>query len=63
MGELIGYAGVYARRQDTDRKVEDLLAAGVRRDDLSVDHGVSGARASRPKFDQVGVTLQEVASW
>lgn len=30
----------------------DLLAAGVRRDDLYVDHGVSGARASRPQFDR-----------
>lgn len=30
----------------------DLLAAGVRRDDLYVDHGVSGAQASRPQFDR-----------
>jgi DNA invertase Pin-like site-specific DNA recombinase len=29
----------------------DLLSAGVRRDDLYVDHGVSGARASRPRLD------------
>ncbi|MDR7375227.1 DNA invertase Pin-like site-specific DNA recombinase [Kocuria rhizophila] len=32
--------------------MSDLLAAGVRRDDLYIDHGVSGGRASRPGFDQ-----------
>ena len=39
------------RQQDTDRQEVDLLGAGVRRDDLYVDHGVSGARAKRPAFD------------
>jgi DNA invertase Pin-like site-specific DNA recombinase len=34
------------------------VAAGVRRDDLCVDHGESGARASQPMFDQV-VTAPE----
>lgn len=29
-----------------------LLAAGIRPDDLYVDHGISGARASRPAFDE-----------
>lgn len=52
MGELIGYARVSTRQQSTDRQQVDLLAAGVRRDDLYVDHGVSGARASRPQFDR-----------
>ena len=37
----------------------DLLGAGVRRDDLYVDHGVSGARARRPGFDQAVGALQE----
>ncbi|RDI00976.1 DNA invertase Pin-like site-specific DNA recombinase [Curtobacterium sp. AG1037] len=50
--KLIGYARVSARQQDTDRQEQDLLAAGVRRDDLYIDHGVSGARASRPAFDR-----------
>ena len=50
--KLIGYARVSTRQQSTDRQQADLLAAGVRRDDLYVDHGVSGARASRPQFDQ-----------
>ncbi|MFK4115048.1 recombinase family protein [Microbacterium sp. NPDC006705] len=52
MGKLIGYARVSTRQQSTDRQQADLLTAGVRRDDLYVDHGVSGARASRPQFDR-----------
>ena len=52
MTKLIGYARVSTRQQSTDRQEADLLAAGVRRDDLYVDHGVSGARASRPQFDR-----------
>jgi DNA invertase Pin-like site-specific DNA recombinase len=49
--KLIGYARVSTRQQSTDRQEADILAAGVRRDDLYVDHGISGARASRPHFD------------
>jgi DNA invertase Pin-like site-specific DNA recombinase len=52
MTKLIGYARVSTRQQSTDRQQADLLAAGVRRDDLYIDHGVSGARASRPQFDR-----------
>ena len=52
MTKLIGYARVSTRQQSTDRQETDLLAAGVRQDDLYVDHGFSGARASRPQFDQ-----------
>ena len=59
MGKLIGYARVSTRGQDADRQVTDLLGAGVRRDDLYVDHGVSGARASRPGFDQAVGALHE----
>lgn len=59
MGKLIGYARVSTRGQDADRQMTDLLDAGVRRDDLYVDHGVSGARASRPGFDQAVGALQE----
>lgn len=50
MGKLIGYARVSTKRQDTDRQEQDLVTAGVRRDDLYVDHGVSGAHARRPAF-------------
>ena len=52
MTKLIGYARVSTRQQSTDRQETDVLAAGVRRDDLYVDHGFSGARASRPRFDR-----------
>ncbi|GAA1365453.1 recombinase family protein [Arthrobacter rhombi] len=52
MGKLIGYARVSTRGQDTDRQTTDLLAAGVRRDDLYADRGVSGARAARPALDR-----------
>ncbi|MGP5319201.1 recombinase family protein [Arthrobacter rhombi] len=52
MGKLIGYARVSTRGQDTDRQTADLLAAGVRRDDLYVDQGTSGARATRPALDR-----------
>lgn len=59
MGKLIGYARVSTRQQSTDRQQADLLAAGVRRDDLYVDHGVSGARASRPQFDRALEALHD----
>lgn len=52
MAKLIGYARVSTRDQSTDRQQADLLAAGVRRDDLYIDHGISGARASRPAFEK-----------
>ncbi|GEO96411.1 recombinase family protein [Kocuria turfanensis] len=38
--------------------MSDLLGAGVRRDDLYVDHGVSGRRASRPQFDKAVAALE-----
>ena len=59
MGKLIGYARVSTRQQDADRQVSDLLNAGVRRDDLYVDSGVSGGRASRPACDKAVVALEE----
>ncbi len=59
MAKLIGYARVSTRQQSTDRQQADLLAAGVRRDDLYIDHGASGARASRPQFDRALEALIE----
>lgn len=59
MSKFIGYARVSTRQQSTDRQRVDLLAAGVRRDDLYIDQGVSGARASRPQFDQALDALME----
>jgi DNA invertase Pin-like site-specific DNA recombinase len=58
MGKLIGYARVSTRQQDADRQVSDLLHAGVRRDDVYVDSGVSGGRASRPAFDKAVAALE-----
>ena len=51
--------GLHEGAPDADRQVSDLLAAGVRRDDLYIDHGVSGARASRPGVDEALETLHE----
>lgn len=59
MQKLIGYARVSTRGQSTDRQRVDLIAAGVRPDDLYTDHGVSGARASRPQFDLALEALQK----
>ncbi|WP_144836733.1 recombinase family protein [Kocuria rosea] len=59
MGKLIGYARVSTRQQDADRQVFDLLNAGVRRDDIYVDSGVSGGRASRPSFVKAVAALEE----
>lgn len=59
MAKRIGYARVSTRQQDVDRQIEDLLAAGVRRDDIYVDRGVSGARASRPEFDRAVAALED----
>jgi len=56
--KLIGYARVSTKQQSTDRQELDLLAVGVRRDDLYVDRGVSGARASRPQFDLALAALE-----
>nr|WP_104193219.1 recombinase family protein [Cryobacterium sp. Y82] len=59
MTKLIGYARVSTRQQSTDRQQVDILDAGVRRDDLYVDHGISGARASRPNFDRALDALED----
>ncbi|WP_082177327.1 recombinase family protein [Arthrobacter sp. RIT-PI-e] len=59
MGRLIGYARVSTRAQDTDRQLQDLVGAGVRRDDFYVDQGVSGGLARRPEFDRALEALHE----
>src|SRR5699024_12300475 len=58
MNKLMVYARLSTRSMQADRQIEDLVAAGVRRDDLYVDHGVSGARTSRPGLDQALAALQ-----
>lgn len=59
MPKLIGYARVSTKAQDTDRQESDLLSVGVRRDDIYIDQGVSGGRASRPSFDKALDALHE----
>lgn len=59
MSKLIGYARVSTKAQDTDRQEADLLGAGVRKDDLYVDHGLSGGKASRPHLGAALDALQE----
>lgn len=48
---LIGYARVSTSDQTEERQVQDILAEGVRKTDLYVDHGVSGVREKRPGLD------------
>lgn len=57
ISKLIGYARVSTKAQDSDRQQQDLLAAGVRRDDLYTDHGISDAKASRPALDKALASL------
>jgi len=52
LAKVIGYARVSTLQQSTDRQQVDILAAGARRDDLYIDRGVTGTRASRPDFDR-----------
>ena len=47
-----------ASNPPTGNRQADNLAAGVWRDDLYVDHGISGARASRPQFDRALTALE-----
>jgi len=56
--KLIGYARVSTRQLPTDGQRAEILAAGVRRDDLYVDQGSSGARASRPQLDLALAALE-----
>ncbi|WP_104163219.1 recombinase family protein [Cryobacterium sp. N22] len=58
MIKLIGYARVSSRQLPTDGQRAEILAAGVRRDDLYVDQGSSGARASRPQLDLALTALE-----
>ena len=52
MSKLIGYARVSTRKQGPDRQIQDLIDAGVHRDDLYVDHGVSWGRDFPSGLDQ-----------
>ena len=55
--KLIGYTRVSTTLQDLDRQTADLLAAGVRRDDIYSDFGVSGGKAERPALTRALAAL------
>lgn len=58
---LVGYMRVSTADQNTDGQRDALTAAGVKDDarHLFEDHGVSGAKASRPGFDKCLESLRE----
>lgn len=58
---LVGYMRVSTADQNTDGQRDALTAAGVKDDarHLFQDHGVSGAKASRPGFDKCLESLRE----
>jgi DNA invertase Pin-like site-specific DNA recombinase len=58
---LIGYMRVSTADQSTDGQHDALVAAGVIDDarHLFRDHGVSGAKATRPGFDKCLASLRE----
>lgn len=52
-GRLIGYARISTTGQDEQLQLDALAAAGVATRDLYTDRGVSGAKTSRPKLDEM----------
>ncbi|PPF73379.1 recombinase family protein [Pseudoclavibacter sp. Z016] len=50
---LLGYARVSTGDQSTDTQLYDLAQAGVPARDTFADHGVSGAKTSRPGLDSL----------
>ncbi|WP_018601000.1 recombinase family protein [Mycobacterium sp. 155] len=56
-GRRLGYARVSTDEQDEDLQVRALERAGI--DALYIDHGVSGAAISRPRFDAMLADLRE----
>jgi DNA invertase Pin-like site-specific DNA recombinase len=51
-GVLLGYARVSTADQNPDHQLDALRSAGVGEHDIYIDHA-SGAKASRPKLDEV----------
>ena len=50
---LVGYARVSTDQQDEQRQLDALRSAGVNPHAIYKDHGVSGAKRSRPEFDRM----------
>ncbi len=57
MARTIGYARVSTTEQHTDAQVDRLRQAGA--EPVFVDHGESGAKASRPQWDKCLAELRE----
>src|SRR5262245_54819908 len=55
---MIGYARVSTREQNLEGQIDDLLAAGVRKDNLWVEK-VSGASSKRPMRDLAIIDARE----
>src|SRR5690349_6303987 len=49
---VLGYARVSTGKQDEQMQLDALDAAGVLKRNRYIDHGVSGSKISRPKFDE-----------
>lgn len=58
---LVGYMRVSTAEQNTDGQRDALLGAGVKDDSrhLFLDHGVSGAKGTRPGLDKCLESLRE----
>jgi len=60
----LGYARVSTKKakgrkeQHVDNQVDRLLAAGIDRENIYVDDGVSGRKASRPEWDKLLAVLR-----
>lgn len=55
---LLGYARVSTAEQNPDHQTDALRRAGVAEKDIYLDHA-SGAKASRPQFDQLMRNLRD----
>jgi len=55
---LLGYARVSTAEQNPDHQIDALRRAGVGENDIYIDHA-SGAKASRPKLDEVLRVLRD----
>ncbi len=53
MATVWGYARVSTSDQSVDMQIDALMAAGVDRSRILIDHGVSGAVRSRPALDDL----------
>lgn len=58
MGRMIAYARVSTGEQKVGMQVDALLAAGVAREDIFLDEGVSGTKRTRPGLDACLAALQ-----